>query len=206
MEQQWGMSPRNEYDAAGIELGRTSNIKISNIDMYFQSRENHGGTVGVCIAIDVGTHDVEARNVTCKGAWGGALVSLNSIGNLFPTSEEQLDTVSHIYVKDFKFDGDTATGFRSLGVNSTMKNITWDDVTMINGNPASAKLCWVKNHTMTDYVFYCMENLVSRVMDIWFKNFRGGLPAMPNGEGWEHVNNKTITEYHFVGWENSTVP
>ena len=205
MEQQWGSYPRNEIDAAGIELGQVNSVRISNIDMHFLARADHYGAVGICIPIDIGTHDVEIRNVTCKGAWGGALIALGTIGNLVATSAESVDTVSNINVSNLTFDGAVATGFKSGWMNSTMTNITWDGVTVINGDAASASLCWMRTHSFTAYYPLCVQQLVSKVTDVWFKRFRGKVGGVPSGGEWNGVNNMTVTEYHFEDWQSSAV-
>lgn len=205
MEQQWGLYPRNEYDAAGIELGEVTDVKISKVDMSFKSRPNHGGTVGICIALDIGTHNVVARDVTCKGAWGGALVTLDSIGNIQVSPAELSDTISNIFISNLTFDGDSATGFKSGWHDSTMKNITWDGVTIINGNPASEGLCWLKSHSSTPYYPECRRRMAAKVTDIGFKRFRGKLDTNPPATGWGYINNLTVTEYHFEDWQSSTV-
>lgn len=205
MEQQWGAYPRNEYDAAGIELGQVTNVKIAKIDMNFQSSTTHRGTVGICIAMDVGTHNVDARDVSCTGTWGGALITLNSIGSIKATAADLVDTVSNIYISEFIFDGGTAAGFKSAWMNSTMKNITWDGVKIINGNPASAGLCWLKSHSYTAYPVLCSEQLVSTITDIWFKRFRGKISGVPGGREWGPINNMTVPEYHFEDWQNTAV-
>jgi hypothetical protein len=203
---QWGDYPRNEHDAAGIELGQVTDVKISNIDMNFKSRPSHGGgPVGMCLAIDIGTHKVDARNVRCIGGWGGALITLDSIGSIIATAADLEDTVSGIYITNFTFDGNTATGFKSGWRNSTMKNIIWDGVNVINGNPASAALCWMRTHSSTPYPSLCAQQLVSTVTDIWFKRFRGKISGVPSGREWQSPNNMTVTEYHFEDWQNTVV-
>ncbi|KAF2009318.1 glycoside hydrolase family 28 protein [Aaosphaeria arxii CBS 175.79] len=205
MEEQWGRYSRNEHDAVAIELGETHSITVSNVSISLRSRVEHGGTVGICLAIDVDTHNVTASDIDCRGAWGGALIAMNIIGTIRPTAAQQLDTISDILISNLTFDGDTATGFRSYGFDSVIRNIVWDGVTVINGNPATASLCWLKTHTSTPYYPTCMQHLRSHITDVWFKDFRGKVGQMPTGETWGAVNGQTVTEYHFDGWQNSTI-
>ncbi|KAF2878501.1 pectin lyase fold/virulence factor [Massariosphaeria phaeospora] len=206
MEQQWGLNPRSQHDAVGIELVDTTNVAISNVDMNVKVRQAHApGTAGICVAIDVLTHNVTVRNMTCTGAFGGALITLGIAGNTRLTPEQEANTVSNIYVSDLTFDGQVATGFLSLGVNSAMTNITWDGVTVLKGTPAEGFLCYLKCRCFTSYVPNCDRQLSSTVTGIWFKRFRGRLPAMPTDLGAEGSTPHTVREYHFEDWQNSTV-
>ncbi|PSN65381.1 pectin lyase-like protein [Corynespora cassiicola Philippines] len=204
-EQQWGRYPRNEVDVAGIELGETTHVSIADSSIEFHARASHAGTVGVCVPLDIGTHDVHVRNLTCKGAWSGVVVALNSMGTIAPTAAQLADTVSNVHVSGLVFEGDTATGFQSYGHNSTMRNITWDGVTVLAGAPANANLCFLKLHSCTPCPPQCWRSLAASVTDVWFKRFRGNVGETP-GEGyifgWPLQNMKP--EYHFEDWKNTT--
>jgi hypothetical protein len=91
LEQKWGLYPNNEYDAAGINLGHVSNVRISNIDMHFKATPS-SLTAGIYVAMDVGAHTVDIRDLSCIGVWGGALVNLksNSINLPAPDSSDTI--------------------------------------------------------------------------------------------------------------------
>ncbi|KAF2727055.1 pectin lyase-like protein [Polyplosphaeria fusca] len=169
VEGQWGLYPRNEQETFGFEMGDVREVTIKNIDMNFRSRPNHGGTTGVCAAFDVGTHNVTMQDVTCNGAWGGALVMVDTIvPNLKPLS------LSNILVSNFTFNGTVATGFQDYISNATISNVIWDGLNLLKGVSAMVNLCYLRSHNWTGWYFYCQPAVNATLVNIWFKNLRGG--------------------------------
>ncbi|KAF2275508.1 pectin lyase-like protein [Westerdykella ornata] len=212
MEEQWGDYPRNQYDAAGIELGMVSGVSISDITMAFSSMKTRvTGPVGICIPFDVGAHNIDVRRVTCKGAWGGVLVSMGAIDYLTSLLREPVppsltaDTIGNIYVSDLTFSGNLATGIMSYWFDGNTHNVTWDGVTVLDGTPAFENLCYLKSHSNTPFVPNCFANLEATVTDVWFKRFRGNGLVAPEKGSWDNpgkagYNNKTVIRVGFEDW------
>jgi hypothetical protein len=173
--------------------------------MIFKARKAVNGPIGFCVALDAGAHNVEVRDINCTGAWGGVIVSLRTIGNATITEEDKKNTVSNVYVTGLRFDGSLATGFQCGGVHATMKNITWDGVTVVSGTPVVASLCYLKGHYMTGWPITCAENMAATVTDVWFKRYRGKLPSEADRAKRVELYTNSTLEYHFEDWQSTEV-
>lgn len=174
--------------------------------MVFKARQTLPGFVGYCVALDVGAHDVEVRDINCNNTWAGVMVSPGTIGTNSFTTEERQNAVSNVYVTGLRFDGRLATGILSNSINNlTMGNITWDGVTVLAGEPVVASLCYQKIRGMTGHPFYCGESMAATVTNVWFKRFRGKLPAEADRARNIEYPPKSTLEYHFEDWESTPV-
>jgi len=174
--------------------------------MDFKARQGAPGYIGACVALDYGAHDVEVRDINCKGTFTGVLVILGAIGNNTLPAEDRLDTVSGVYVTGLTFEGQWAAGILSGGANATLRNITWDGVTVVNGTPVVANLCYPRRvTTQTSWAYLCSQQVGASVKDVLFKRFRGKLPSEDQWVRDVYKYEYSEVEYHFEDWQNGTV-
>ncbi|KAF2744892.1 glycoside hydrolase family 28 protein [Sporormia fimetaria CBS 119925] len=204
--EQWGAYPRNEQDTVGIEIGEASNIDISAIDISFQAAQRTRGPVGVCIAFDRGARSITVRQITCTGAFGGVLVQMASIGWNYGTPSPV--AVENIHVSDLDVDASLATGIVTYPAVTTLRNLTWENVYVRNGNPAPVELCWYKSHSFTPWFSTCRESVNMTVREVLFKGYRGKVQETPaSGVSWPYTpyNNMTSVELRYEDWVPGTV-
>lgn len=190
-----------EFDTVGFEMGQVQDVDIENVAMDFRVRPNQNRAFGTCVAFDAGTKDVRVRDVTCRHAWGGALIML---GTIFPIIRSDAGA-SNILVSNFIFDGDHATGMQSwwTGQKMYVNNVTWDGVTIESGTPAEFFPCYASMRE-TSYIPRCYANVAVNATDVFFKDFRGRVGKMPTDPNWGRLNNLTLVEAHFEDWVNET--
>jgi len=185
----------------GIETGEVDRVLVENISMHFETQTGagfpNGSSTGVCTAFDVGTFNAHIRNVTCKGAWGGALVQFGSFSPALNS-----DTVGNILVSNFTFDGAYATGFKDFwyGRPTYARNVTWDGITVKSGKPADVTECYLRRPLQTSYGNLCPREVRTELLDVWFKNFRGHVGTMPTDSHLGNMNNLSHVEAHFENW------
>ena len=207
---QWAEYPRNAIEAAGIEIGNSSDITISDVSMTFRGQPNHRGAVGMCIPFDSGSSDIVVRNVVCNNAVMGIIVNLGSYrGPTNPWPRLDPQPIRNISISNFLFDhgarqfsdGQVApTGFVNefTGTLVPMSDITWDNVTIVNTNVGvQIYNCYQKIRSMTSYPSWCAQNVVVDIRDVWFRNYHGNVGGPPTAGP---TNNMTVIEIHVENW------
>lgn len=203
MTDQAGYYPRNEFDAVGIEIGKSTNTKVTNINIDFRARG--GQVVGYCAAIDIGAHDVKIRDINCINNYAGVMVSPGTIGSFNIAEEDRPNAISNIYISNLSFSGRWATGILSQLNLFAMRNITWNGVTVLSGTPVVNNLCYQKIRGMTSHWANCSPWVQVNVTDVWFKSYRGNLPPE---EDWRKdlygFSNSTL-DLHLEDWMSTDV-
>jgi hypothetical protein len=203
---QWGEYPRNAVEVAGIEIGNSTNVTISSINMTFRPRQGHNGPLGFCIPFDSGSTNISVKDISCRGAIGGVVINLGTIRPYIP-----YNPVKNVLIQNLFFDGGVPiyhssyvpTGFLNewLGTLVPISDVTWDNVTVLNTSQAIVvHNCYQKIRGMTGYPAYCAQVVRSNITNAWFKNYRGSISVKPPTDlatGW---NNMSYIDLHFENW------
>jgi hypothetical protein len=195
-----------DFDTVGFEMGDVSNVSITDTDMDFRVQESSGDrAMGTCIAFDSGTTDVVVQNVTCRRAWGGALIMFDTIWpHIRPLVNGSTSSISNIRVSNFTFAGDHATGVQSWFSLSKrlISNVLWEwvNVEQKTGQAASFDPCFASQRS-TQYWPTCMKMVTYETRNVSFEHFRGAVGAAPSDPKWGDVGNGLLdVETHFEDW------
>jgi len=208
-----------DWESTGFELGGVSNVSINNVDMRFTSI-NPAMRVGICVAMDHGTHGVSVTNVNCYNAREGAMIMLNQFTNTPGIQGYRRGTavgsgVSDVLIRNFTFEGEIAAGWKNQIVDDKISNVTWDGVQVVAGRAVTADECFLRCGCSDEFVHACTERANGRttympeVIGKWpqysnvvFSNFKGNA-GTPPADGWGCPPNATICSISFQNWGSS---
>ncbi|KAF2122968.1 pectin lyase fold/virulence factor [Lophiotrema nucula] len=216
VEQQWGREPFNEASTFGFQIGNAVNVKARDIGMKFTHKEGLEGAqspVGVCAAVDVGAYNVSLRDVSCEGAWGGALVMVGSVQPYLNGPG-----LGNIEFKNWAVVGSgkdgAATGFkdfhygatkdfktaRSSYIGGRIHNIKWQDVVVTDGPPVVADFCYFRTRDNAAFTMACPANLKVDVGEVQFTGYEVGEGYTMPVKGWGGFNNRSSITLGFENW------
>ena len=208
-----------DWESTGFELGGVSDVFINNVQMNFTA-SNPKARVGVCIAIDRGTHGVSVTNVNCYNAKEGAVIMLEQFMNGPGIGGYRYERVtgsgiSDVTIRNFTFEGDVAAGWKNEIADDKIRNVTWDDVHIVSGQAVMANECFLRCGCSDEFSHACFARQDGRegsspgVVGKWpqysnvvFSNFKGN-PGTPPANGWGCPPNATVCSISFQNWGSS---
>jgi len=178
----------------GLEVLNSSRITASNLNVKFSS-DKPDAKVGTCVTIGENTDTVEVSNVTCN-AGDGVMVKFVSYSGAATIAK-------NIHVSNLTANVSTATGIRfAVGERPELRNITWDGVTVLDGNAATAEFCWQDVPSWTARCNIANEITRANLTGIYWKNIKGKVDPNPS---LRCANSKSFCDYHFQNWTVSNV-
>jgi len=177
-------------DSTGLFIQNSTRVYATGLNVFFSSNKPEA-KVGTCVAIAEATDTIEVSNITCFTGHGVMVKS-----RFFRSYSK---TAKNVYVSDLIANTSIATGFQLSTTDlEELSNITWDRVTVLDGQAAVAYFCWEDIPLWTARCAYAATTTRANLSGIHWKNFKGRIgPDLPDVRC---PNEKSSCDFHFEQW------